>query len=69
MRLQNRLRRLERRAGADHVREVSEAVEIWLPENGRVGLPPGRYIGNDAGLALAGGGIASAMLFVAWRLW
>ena len=43
MRLQSRLQRLERRADADRVGEASEVVEIWLPDNGRGGLPPGRY--------------------------
>jgi hypothetical protein len=43
MRLRARLQCLERRAGADHVREDSEGVEIWLPYDGRGSLPPGRY--------------------------
>ena len=43
MRLQTRLQRLEHRAGADRVREDTEVVEIRLPDDGRGGLPPGRY--------------------------
>jgi hypothetical protein len=43
MRLRSRLQRLERRAGVDRVREDAEVVEIWLPYDGRGGLPPGRY--------------------------
>jgi hypothetical protein len=42
MRIRTRLRRLERRVDADRVREDFASVEIWLPENGRGGLPPGR---------------------------
>ncbi len=51
MSLRTRLRRLEER---DCVREVSEAVEIWLPENGRGGPPPGRHgcPGSDAILVI-----------------
>jgi hypothetical protein len=43
MRIQTRLRHLERCVDADRVREDSEEVEIWLPDSGRGGLPPGRY--------------------------
>jgi hypothetical protein len=43
MRLQTRLQPLEHRAGADHLRDDPEVVEIWLPDNGGGGLPLGRY--------------------------
>jgi hypothetical protein len=43
MRIQNRLRRLERRAGADHVLGDTEVVQIRVPYDGRGGDGPGRY--------------------------
>lgn len=43
MRIRHRLQRLEQRAWASPAKEDGEVVEIWLPDNGRGGLPPGRY--------------------------
>jgi hypothetical protein len=45
MRIRNRLRLLEQRASAARLAGDVETVEIWLPNNGRGGLPPGRYPG------------------------
>jgi hypothetical protein len=42
MRIQNRLRRLERRASAARVAGETERVEVWIPNDGRNGDPCGR---------------------------
>jgi hypothetical protein len=43
MRIRHRLQWLEQRASNRRAAEDVDGVEIWLPDNGRGGLPPGRY--------------------------
>lgn len=43
MRIRRRLKRLEQRASTVRAAGDKERVEIWLPDNGRGGSPPGRY--------------------------
>jgi hypothetical protein len=43
MRMRARLARLERRDVARGAGDGVPPVEIWMPENGRDGRPPGRY--------------------------
>jgi hypothetical protein len=43
MRIRHRLQCLEQRAAASRPAGDAEVVEIWIPDNGRGGLPPGRY--------------------------
>jgi hypothetical protein len=43
MRLRARLQRLERRGPPDGGGRHDPPVEVWLPENGRDGRPPGHY--------------------------
>ena len=43
MRIRTRLQRLEQRAAAGRRAGDADAVEIWIPDNSRGGLPPGRY--------------------------
>lgn len=43
MRIRKRLRRLEQRAAAIRPTGDADVVEIWIPDDSRGGLPPGRY--------------------------
>lgn len=43
MRIRHRLQRLEQRVSAGRQTGDADGVEIWIPANGRGGLPPGRY--------------------------
>ena len=43
MRIRTRLQRLEQRAAAGRRAGDADAVEIWIPDNHRGRLPPGRY--------------------------
>lgn len=43
MRIRSRLQRLEQRAAASRRAGDAQAVEIWIPYDGRGGLLPGRY--------------------------
>jgi hypothetical protein len=43
MRIRIRLQQLEELASAGGLAGDVAGVEIWLPDNGRGGLPPGRY--------------------------
>lgn len=43
MRIRSRLQRLEQRAAASRPAGDADIVEIWIPDDGRGGLPPGRY--------------------------
>jgi hypothetical protein len=54
MRIRTRLQRLERRADTERGCGDSAVVEIWLPDNGRAGPPPGRYpcAGSEAVLVI-----------------
>ncbi|HEY7159183.1 MAG TPA: hypothetical protein VH575_34885 [Gemmataceae bacterium] len=43
MRIRHRLQRLEQRAAARRRATEVEAVEIWIPDDGRNGRSAGRY--------------------------
>jgi hypothetical protein len=43
MRMRTRLQRLEQHASVARAGGDTDVVEIWIPDDGRGGLPPGRY--------------------------
>jgi hypothetical protein len=52
MRVRARLQRLERRGLPGGAEGQAPPAEVWMPENGRDGRPPGRYPGPGSSAVL-----------------